>query len=159
MIVRIAAALSAVLFAASGVWWVVGLFSCPTGVGPPPQIRIHKAEPSIHLISRDGRTFELLIYSFHGRKQPTVSTLRNFGGFLVTTAATDGLTAHEIHIPAWFPLLIFAALPVFQFIRWRRRRLRVSRNQCLRCAYDLTGNTSGVCPECGLRLAHLESTD
>ncbi|UCE61532.1 MAG: hypothetical protein JSU63_07235 [Phycisphaerales bacterium] len=31
------------------------------------------------------------------------------------------------------------------FRRWRRRR----RNSCLGCGYDLTGNVSGVCPECG----------
>lgn len=31
----------------------------------------------------------------------------------------------------------------------RRLRRRV-RNLCLDCAYDLTGNTSGQCPECGL---------
>ena len=23
-------------------------------------------------------------------------------------------------------------------------------NECKRCRYDLTGNTSGVCPECGV---------
>lgn len=33
---------------------------------------------------------------------------------------------------------------------WRRRQ-RLLRNlkRCTRCAYDLTGNVSGVCPECG----------
>jgi hypothetical protein len=31
----------------------------------------------------------------------------------------------------------------------RRRRVRASRGLCQTCAYDLTGNTSGVCPECG----------
>jgi hypothetical protein len=31
--------------------------------------------------------------------------------------------------------------------RWRRRRGR-----CEQCGYDLTGNKSGVCPECGHRL-------
>lgn len=30
----------------------------------------------------------------------------------------------------------------------RRKR----RNQCVDCAYDLTGNTSGICPECGIAL-------
>jgi hypothetical protein len=30
-----------------------------------------------------------------------------------------------------------------------RRRVRRSRNGCLRCGYNLTGNVSGVCPECG----------
>lgn len=34
-------------------------------------------------------------------------------------------------------------------IRAARRRLRVRRGCCGECGYDLTGNSSGVCPECG----------
>jgi hypothetical protein len=30
-----------------------------------------------------------------------------------------------------------------------RRRRRLRNGQCIRCGYDLTGNVSGVCPECG----------
>jgi rubrerythrin len=33
------------------------------------------------------------------------------------------------------------------------RRERLARGQCGRCGYDLTGNVSGVCPECGTRRA------
>jgi hypothetical protein len=29
------------------------------------------------------------------------------------------------------------------------RRRRLSQGKCPNCCYDLTGNTSGVCPECG----------
>lgn len=30
-----------------------------------------------------------------------------------------------------------------------RMRYRIARGRCIRCRYDLTGNSSGVCPECG----------
>lgn len=40
------------------------------------------------------------------------------------------------------PLWCFVASPI---IRWRRRY----RGGCRTCGYDLRGNTSGVCPECG----------
>jgi hypothetical protein len=30
-------------------------------------------------------------------------------------------------------------------------RQRRERGQCLACGYDLRGNTSGVCPECGAK--------
>jgi hypothetical protein len=30
-----------------------------------------------------------------------------------------------------------------------RRRLRRTKSLCTQCGYDLTGNVSGVCPECG----------
>jgi hypothetical protein len=29
------------------------------------------------------------------------------------------------------------------------RAEQLAKGQCLRCGYDLTGNVSGVCPECG----------
>ena len=32
------------------------------------------------------------------------------------------------------------------------RRIRWKLDRCLRCNYDLTGNTRGVCPECGTPL-------
>lgn len=36
---------------------------------------------------------------------------------------------------------------------WRdeRRRKRRASGLCLRCGYNLAGNVSGVCPECGER--------
>ena len=57
--------------------------------------------------------------------------------------------------PRWFPFLLcplFAAYPTLAFVRgpvrrWRRRR----RGCCIVCGYNLTGNVSGVCPECGVR--------
>jgi RNA polymerase subunit RPABC4/transcription elongation factor Spt4 len=30
-----------------------------------------------------------------------------------------------------------------------RRRSRIRRGLCVQCGYDLTGNQSGICPECG----------
>jgi hypothetical protein len=38
--------------------------------------------------------------------------------------------------------------------RWiaRRSRARVRRGRCRVCAYDLTGNVSGICPECGTEI-------
>ena len=34
----------------------------------------------------------------------------------------------------------------------RRLRLRKELGLCLKCGYNLTGNVSGVCPECGERI-------
>ncbi len=47
-------------------------------------------------------------------------------------------------LPLWIPLLI-TAVPTF--ILWRRDR--IPHGHCQRCGYDLTGNVSGRCPECG----------
>lgn len=55
-----------------------------------------------------------------------------------------------VTIPLWFPLLTFAAFPAMAFVRGPLRRWRRRRNGwCVACGYDLTGNVSGICPECG----------
>jgi len=52
----------------------------------------------------------------------------------------------EAEIPLWMPFLLLAAPTAYLF--WLDRR-RIPPHCCQRCGYDLTGNTSGVCPECG----------
>jgi len=49
--------------------------------------------------------------------------------------------------------LVLSAYPTIAFVRgplrcWRRRR----HGLCLKCGYNLTGNLSGVCPECGTKV-------
>lgn len=58
-----------------------------------------------------------------------------------------------MHVPCWVAWVLFAAYPTLAFVRgpvrrWRRRR----RGLCVRCGYNLTGNVSGVCPECGTEI-------
>lgn len=59
----------------------------------------------------------------------------------------------EIHVPDWSLMLLFALLPVAWFISHRRTRRRARQNGCVSCGYNLTSNTSGVCPECGTPVA------
>jgi hypothetical protein len=53
---------------------------------------------------------------------------------------------------AW-TIALFAALPIGRIavkpIGILRRRHRSRTSRCTMCSYQLTGNTSGVCPECG----------
>ena len=67
-----------------------------------------------------------------------------------------GLTVGSITIPIWFLIVAFSAYPSIAFIRgplrrWRRRR-RAAPGHCQECDYDLTGNVSGVCSECGTKI-------
>jgi hypothetical protein len=51
------------------------------------------------------------------------------------------------------PVVIIMAYPTFVLARWLRRgRLRWERGECLACGYNLTGNVTGTCPECGGRV-------
>ncbi len=53
-------------------------------------------------------------------------------------------------IPLWALTLVFGFFPTICWIRRRRReRARRKRGLCPACGYNLAGNTSGACPECG----------
>lgn len=56
--------------------------------------------------------------------------------------------AEVVTVLAIPPLLWLALRARRRLVPHRRRRL----GRCLRCGYDLTGNTSGVCSECGLSI-------
>ncbi len=56
-----------------------------------------------------------------------------------------------VRLPLWLPLVV-VAIPTA--ILWHRDRRRIPPGHCQQCEYDLTGNESGVCPECG-RLVRL----
>jgi len=49
-------------------------------------------------------------------------------------------------LPFWLLFFFFAMPTAWLF---HRDRWRVRPSCCPRCGYDLTGNTSGVCSECG----------
>lgn len=52
-----------------------------------------------------------------------------------------------ILVPLWIPTVV--ALVMAAFVH-RKAKLKPS-GHCGKCGYSLTGNTSGVCPECGVR--------
>lgn len=49
-------------------------------------------------------------------------------------------------LPLWIPFLFFFILTSYL---WLTDRRRYPAGRCAGCGYDLTGNTSGVCSECG----------
>lgn len=111
----------------------------------------------------------------YGAYGPTVTSMELLGfGYFVGTeygwyqnlypvtsfpAYTDPRWQREpfrtLRIPYWPAILIGAALS----LPWLPRRIRAWRagrrfrhGLCMTCGYDLTGNTSGICPECGKRV-------
>ena len=53
-------------------------------------------------------------------------------------------------VPVVVPVIILGLYPLLAFSRgpvrrWQRRQ----RGQCIGCGYNLRGNVTGVCPECG----------
>ena len=65
--------------------------------------------------------------------------------------------AGQIHskgvaLPYWIIILLTAIAPGFWLRAEISRRRRMRTGLCQSCGYNLTGNTSGVCPECGTPL-------
>lgn len=55
-------------------------------------------------------------------------------------------TRRYVAIPLWMPLV---ALVIPTTALWWRDRRPIQPGRCGNCGYDLTGNVSGRCPECG----------
>jgi hypothetical protein len=55
---------------------------------------------------------------------------------------------YAVNFPIYVLFLIVAAPTVFL---WLRHPRHYPPQYCQRCGYDLTGNVSGRCPECGVR--------
>ena len=69
--------------------------------------------------------------------------------------AVSGVQARlTVTVPMWLPLVVFA-IPTA--ILWRRDR-RPRKGHCQHCGYNLTGNESGVCPECATPVPKRETT-
>jgi hypothetical protein len=52
----------------------------------------------------------------------------------------------QVLLPIWIPLSLVALPTLYSF--WHARK-RKKPGLCQVCLYDLTGNVSGICPECG----------
>ena len=77
--------------------------------------------------------------------------------YIVGFDKTMGYGFRRLALPLWGPFIMFSIYPTVGFFRgpyrrWRRRRSGL----CLKCGYNLTGNVSGVCPECGERRKGLQ---
>ncbi len=77
--------------------------------------------------------------------------LFHVSGFAAKSFESGSITTRpgiSIVFPHWAPaaaMLPFLLIPPVR--SWRRRRTRPGT--CSKCGYDLTGNVSGRCPECG----------
>jgi hypothetical protein len=78
------------------------------------------------------------------------STQHTALGFQIWIHARNTLVrVDRLVVPDYACTLVFAVLPVFWMRRVARDKHLSDELQCLHCGYNLTGNTSGVCPECG----------
>ena len=78
-------------------------------------------------------------------QMPWIEFARQWLGF--------SLPGTETRIPVWL-LVVAVGIPT-GILWWRDRRPK--DGLCTACGYDLTGNVSGACPECGTAVESLAS--
>ncbi len=64
----------------------------------------------------------------------------------VPTFERDAQGVAYLSMPLWLP---FVLLAIPSALLWWADRRRIRPGGCSNCGYDLTGNVSGRCPECG----------
>ena len=67
-----------------------------------------------------------------------------------------GSRVAELALPLWIPFLLASAPTMYLWWLDRRRYLP---GHCQNCGYDLTGNVSGRCPECGTPIDNDKAPD
>ena len=100
------------------------------------------------------------------RASPYIADIVSFGvPGLSNVSLTDDLWLPKVDtsvnparliVPFWMVVAGLLAYPAHTLIhgslrylrRWRRRK----RGECANCGYNLTGNVTGVCSECGVRI-------
>jgi hypothetical protein len=164
----LAAAVSLLLFVATAVLWVrsddarsavrfdwrgagYALYSDRgrIGVDNSPAIEDFRAEQRrviLRELEKQQRLMEFLA-SKGDEQQLTPSFMENPNW--ITTATANQPAAVRYAVPYWPIILVLLIFPAVWLMGYRRSLIRLSRGCCRGCGYDLTGNTSGVCPECG----------
>lgn len=79
-------------------------------------------------------------------KRSSYARSRVFWPYYFNDEIDYGLRVMNVFIPLWLPLLPLLILAAVVIYRDRTRR---PPGHCRKCGYDLKGNTTGRCPECG----------
>lgn len=99
-------------------------------------------------VTSDGDAMSTMFMMTFPTKEPAIQ----FPFLRVSHWDDDFYSRTEVKLNAIVLLVGFALLPLWRFVARpfiRLRRLR--RGQCRECGYDLSANTTGVCPECGTK--------
>lgn len=100
---------------------------------------------------------EVVYRTIGGSSKPDIRLLWMNWGIIRTGMCDDDTCSPPVYVavcPSWFPVVVFAAYPLCAVTRIpaRHRRRRREQGLCVDCGYDLTGNVTGRCSECGTRI-------
>ena len=83
-----------------------------------------------------------------------ISILSSYATYLLSEGGWLAVDIELVVLPATFHVVLGGLqyyIVTKAILSWAQRR-RIRPGHCLKCGYNLTGNVSGVCPECGERI-------
>lgn len=132
-------------------------------VPPPDPRRVRQAREQIAVAQEAGRRAQVAwqeylkraaengfsdYAEFHGKQAETLRVQQS--GDLALSFLRRVLPSYwKVIVPAWLPAAVAAIIPCLWSHGWLRRRYLRFVGRCPQCGYNLTANTSGICPECG----------
>jgi len=124
--------------------------------GQPPFVgKYRRREIGRHLTGRSNWIPEFLGWS----NNPSRGVRTDRWGY--EWMASRSPVVHSLFVECWFitpkywKLECLSAIPpVVWVIRVVQMRSKIKRGHCTTCNYNLTGNESGACPECGTVIKH-----
>ena len=133
------------------VWLIYGgggiQLSCVKNTQPVgPQIQAAAAGGFLHYTSA---TPEYPTSIFDGSETTTGNYGFVYSVVAESTATQFNWTGWSVTSPLWAWMVLFGILPALKLLRLRRKHRLRRAGRCVNCGYDLTGNVSGSCPECG----------
>lgn len=87
-----------------------------------------------------------VLYSDIGVQRPFWTA---FGGFFTAAGSLDEYYTPLAITAGFIAVGQISARRIAKYLSRRAKDRRLMRGCCAACGYDLRGNTSGVCPECG----------
>lgn len=175
----VASAISLLLCLATLVLWVrsLGHYQITIRIGPERYAEVQSVDGVIGLEwARDSWSRTLVagsrIYGWSSWRS-TLPTGRNRADLQTPTFNRFGFGVHVIktigppqgiwrfgnrrlvivYLPYWLVATITALLPLRWLTLFLRQRSQNRSGYCASCGYNLTGNTTGICSECGVTVA------
>jgi len=125
----------------------VAVWGLQTGAGQRGEIHFGNAALGRMTVNREGWYYvHAVSASFPDLRD------REWGGFRMTVIHTFGRVPQylSLDLPHWFVAGVASVLPAAWLVK--RKLSKKKAGLCAGCGYSLTGNVSGVCPECGTKI-------
>ncbi len=142
---------------AGAVWATSFVPGLQSGRGATPGWTIYRYRDGLGsslMIERGAAEF---VHSYWDAKPDRPHTPVKWGPFLCEYQSQTDAAWWIVHLPLWFPFVLLSVIPILAVIGVLRRSLQGRRRGrqglCSNCGYNLTGNESGACSECGTEFA------